>query len=89
VDQRKAEVVYWAAIFIVVFIVGAALIQLSDTSEKILKILSLGYALWLVFAVTVTIMLLNAVWEWRISHAASWKRQRWQSCVGCEAGSVV
>lgn len=76
----RAEAAYWVVVLICIFAIGAALFELSDSIDKrLLKVLSLGHALWLILVAATTIMLLNSIW----------RVNSWWSCTECKGAPPV
>jgi heme/copper-type cytochrome/quinol oxidase subunit 1 len=66
--DRRQEIVYLASIIILGMVAGALwfhpLLAGHVMNEKALKVLSIGFTMWLVGMINSAAMLLYELWEW-------------------------
>jgi len=79
--ESWVDVVYWTAVVIIlVAVVGALLFYAADRAvgdEKATKLVSLGFAVWLILATSATAWLVAVVWEWRLNRGGAGCQGRW------------
>ena len=79
--ESWVDVVYWTAVVIIlVAVVGAMLFHAADRAvgnEKATKLVSLGFAVWIILAMSATAWLVAVVWEWRLNRGEGGCQGRW------------
>jgi len=80
VESWKDVVYLTAWVIIFVAFVGAMLFHAAaraEGNEKATKLVSLGFAVWIILATSATAWLVAVVWEWRLSRGGAGCQGRW------------